>query len=146
LLPLISLWGKGDIFYGELMLANLNPEPDHAKPAKASKAFSYFSSYRLVCRTTTIQTPITENAFDAFASLRRKRGEKRCGCRGGDDGMANRQEGQKTYRYRLEPKSLARLKAIVQARKAQGQRQFGGRLFGCPEPQNPFDEGADGDN
>jgi hypothetical protein len=32
--------------------------------------------------------------------------------------MANKQEGQKTYQYRLEPKSLARLKAIVQARKA----------------------------
>jgi hypothetical protein len=39
--------------------------------------------------------------------------------------MANRQEGQKTYRYRLEPKSLASLKAAAQARKAQGQRQFG---------------------
>ena len=57
-----------------------------------------------------------------------------------------KQEGQKTYRYRLEPKSLARLKAIVQARKAPGQRQFGGRLFGCPEHQNPNDESADGDN
>jgi hypothetical protein len=31
---------------------------------------------------------------------------------------SNKQEGQKTYRYRLEPKSLASLKAIVQARKA----------------------------
>jgi len=28
---------------------------------------------------------------------------------------SNKREGQKTYRYRLEPKSLARLKAIVQA-------------------------------
>ena len=60
--------------------------------------------------------------------------------------MANKQEGQKTYQYRLEPKSLARLKAIVQARKAPGQRQLGGRLFACPEPQNPNDESADGDN
>jgi hypothetical protein len=59
---------------------------------------------------------------------------------------SNKQKGQKTYRYRLEPKSLASLKAIVLARKAQGQRQFGGRLFGCPEPQTPFDESADGDN
>ena len=49
------------------MLANLTPEPDHAKPAKASKAFSYFNSYRLVCRTISIQTPITEKPFDAFA-------------------------------------------------------------------------------
>jgi hypothetical protein len=54
--------------------------------------------------------------------------------------------GKAKKRYRLEPKSLARLKAIVQARKAPGQRQFGGRLFGCPEPQNPIDESADGDN
>ena len=57
-----------------------------------------------------------------------------------------KQEGQKTYQYRLEPKSLASMKAIVQARKAPGQRQFGGRLFGCPESQNPIDESADGDN
>jgi hypothetical protein len=57
-----------------------------------------------------------------------------------------KQGGKKTYQYHLEPNSLARLKAIVQARKAQGQRQFGGRLFGCPEPQNPNDESADGDN
>jgi len=59
---------------------------------------------------------------------------------------SNKREGQKTYQYRLELQSLASLKAIVQARKAQGQRQFGGRLFGCPEPQNPIDESADGDN
>jgi hypothetical protein len=42
---------------------------------------------------------------------------------------------QETYQYRLEPKSLASMKAIVQARKAPGQRQFGGRLFGCSEPK-----------
>jgi hypothetical protein len=59
---------------------------------------------------------------------------------------SNKQEGQKTYQYRLEPKSLASLKAIVQARKAPGQRQFGGRLFGCPESQNPNDESAAEDN
>jgi hypothetical protein len=53
---------------------------------------------------------------------------------------------QETYQYRLEPESLANLKAIVQARKAQEQRQFGGRVFGCPEHQNPNDESADGDN
>jgi hypothetical protein len=53
---------------------------------------------------------------------------------------------QETYQYRLEPKSLARLKAIERARKAPGQRQFGGRLFGCPEHQNPIDESAAGDN
>ena len=60
--------------------------------------------------------------------------------------MANKREGQKTYQYRLEQKSLASMKAIVQARKAPGQRQFGGRLFGCSEPRNPNDESADGDN
>jgi hypothetical protein len=59
---------------------------------------------------------------------------------------SNKREGQKTCQYRLVPKSLAGLKAIIQARKAQGQRQFGGRLFDCPEPQNPNDESADGDN
>jgi hypothetical protein len=48
-----------------------------------------------------------------------------------------KQGGKKTYQYRLEPKSLASLKAIVLARKAPGQRQFGGRLFGCPETQSP---------
>jgi hypothetical protein len=59
---------------------------------------------------------------------------------------AKKQGGKKTYQYRLEPKSLAGMKAIIQARKAQGQRQFGGKLFGCPEHQNPNDESADGDN
>jgi hypothetical protein len=59
---------------------------------------------------------------------------------------SNKRGGQKTYQYRLELKSLASLKAIIQARKAPGQRQFGGRLFGCPEPQNSIDESADGDN
>jgi hypothetical protein len=59
---------------------------------------------------------------------------------------AKKQGGKKTYQYRLEQKSLAGMKAIIQARKAQGQRQFGGKLFGCPEHQNPNDESADGDN
>jgi hypothetical protein len=60
-LPLISLWGKGD--------SSMASQTTLAKPAKASKAFSYFTSYRHVCRTITIQTPITENPFDGFAKI-----------------------------------------------------------------------------
>jgi hypothetical protein len=59
---------------------------------------------------------------------------------------SKKRKGQKVYQYQLAPGALAKMTAIVEARKPQGQRQFGGRLFGCPEPQNPIDESADGDN
>jgi len=56
-------------------------------------------------------------------------------------------KGQKIYQYRLEPKSVAGMKAIVGARKAQGQRQSGGRLFGSAKDDASNDENEEaGDN
>jgi hypothetical protein len=43
---------------------------------------------------------------------------------------SSKRKGRKVYQYRLEPKSLAGMRAIVEARKAHGQRQSCGRLFG----------------
>jgi hypothetical protein len=53
---------------------------------------------------------------------------------------AKKRKGQKVYQYRLAPESLAKMKAIVEARKPQGQRHLAGRLFGSAEACEPNDE------
>ncbi len=51
-----------------------------------------------------------------------------------------RQEGRKIYRYRLESESLARMKAIVEARKALTPRQFGFNQYGWPDSEDEEEE------
>ena len=60
--------------------------------------------------------------------------------------VSSKRKGRKVYQYRLEPKSLAGMKAIVEARKAQGQRQSCGRLFHLAEAVHSNDENEAGDN
>jgi len=51
-----------------------------------------------------------------------------------------KRKGQKIYHYRLEPNFLARMMAIVRARKPQGQRQIRHRPLGAPEVDDANDE------
>jgi hypothetical protein len=45
---------------------------------------------------------------------------------------AFKENGRKVYPYRLEQESLARMKAIVEARRPQGERHFSPGVFGIP--------------